>query len=234
MIAVFVNTAAVLVGSFIGLLCKRGIPNKMVEAVMLGLGLCTVYIGISGALSGENTLVLIISMVLGAILGTALDLDQKLNRMGTWIETKFPAQSDGSNVALAFVTSSLLFCIGAMTFVGALNAGLTGDYEMLFTKAVLDLVSSAMLAASLGFGVIFAAIFVFLFEGAIVLFAQFLAPILIDAVIAEITCVGSVIILALGVNLIGITKIKVTNYLPAIFFAPFIYWGLEKVMAAIA
>ena len=90
------------------------------------------------------------------------------------------------------------------------------------------------LAASLGFGVIFAAIFVFLFEGAIVLLAQFLAPILIDAVIAEITCVGSVIILALGFNLIGITKIKVTNYLPAIFFAPFIYWGLEKVMAAIA
>lgn len=230
MFVVFVNTAAVLVGSVIGLLCKKGIPQKLADAVMLGIGLCTVYMGLSGALAGENTLVLILSMVLGALTGTALDLDGRIEAFGGFLGRRF-AKGSGGNVAQAFVTGCLLFCIGAMTMVGALNVGLSGDGQMLYTKSVLDLISSMMLAASLGVGIVFSAAFVLLFEGSLVLLAQFLAPLLVQSVIAEITCVGSVLILALGLNIIGVTKIKVSNYLPAIFFAPAVYWLMEKIMA---
>lgn len=223
MIGVIVNTVAVLVGSIIGLLCKKGIPARFSSAVMLGIGLCTLYIGISGSLSGENTIVAIFSIVLGAIVGTLIDLDGKLERLGKSLEGRF--QKPGSekvSVSEGFVTASLLFCIGAMTIVGSLNAGLTGDNEMLFTKSVLDFISSIMLSVSLGIGVLCSSVFVLVFQGAIVLLAQFLQPLLNDAAIAELTCVGSLLIIGLGLNLLGITKLKVANYLPAILFAPLI------------
>jgi len=117
-----------------------------------------------------------------------------------------------------------LFCVGAMSIVGSLNAGLSGDIKMLFTKSVLDLTASAMMSVSLGIGILFSALVVFVFEGAIVLLAQYLQPILTNSAIAEITCVGSLIIIALGLNIIGITKIKVANYLPAIVVAPILCW----------
>lgn len=224
MLGVLVNTATVIVGSLIGLIFKRGIPKKLTDAVMLGIGLCTIIIGISGALKGENTLVLIGSIVLGAIAGTALDLDKHLNNLGELIGRRFKKQDGGVSAAEGFVTASLLFCIGAMTIVGSLNAGLTGDNRMIFTKSLLDLVSSCILSVSLGIGVIFAAVFVFVFQGAIVLLAQYLQPVLTASAINEITCAGSLIIIALGLNLIGLTKIKVANYLPAILIAPFLSW----------
>ncbi|WP_291635199.1 DUF554 domain-containing protein [Clostridium sp.] len=225
MIGVLVNTATVIIGSFVGLLCKEGIPKKYTDAVMLGIGLCAIYIGIAGALKGENTLVLIISIVIGSIIGTWLDIDRQVNALGAWIGTHFKKSSDNSaTVAEGFVTGCLLFCIGAMTIVGSLNSGLTGDNEMLFTKSLLDLISSAMLSISLGIGVLFSAAFVFVFEGSIVLLAHFLQPILTNAAIAEITCAGSIMIIALGMNIVGITKIKVANYLPAIIIVPILCW----------
>lgn len=229
MIGVLVNTAAVIIGSIIGLIFKKGIPDKYIDGVMLGIGLCTVYIGVSGALKGENTLILIISIVIGSLIGTFFDIDGKLNSIGKWIETRFNKSNNEFSVAAGFVTASLLFCIGAMTIVGSLNAGLTGDYEMLYTKSLLDLISSIMLSVSLGIGVIFSAAFVFVFQGSIVLLAQYLQPILTDSSIAEITCAGSIIIIALGLNIIGITKIKVANYLPAIIVAPIISFILTLI-----
>ncbi len=225
MIGVLVNTATVIIGSLIGLLFKKSISRRFTDAIMLGIGLCTIYIGISGALEGENTLILILSIVLGAAMGTGLDIDKRINDLGDWIERRFK-KADGNSVSVAegFVTASLLFCIGAMTIVGSLNAGLTGDNEMLFTKSLLDLISSLILSVSLGIGVMFAAAFVFAFQGSIVLLAQSLQPILTDSAIAEITCAGSLLILALGLNLIGLTKIKVANYLPAIVVAPLLSW----------
>lgn len=225
MIGVLVNTATVIIGSLIGLLFKKSISRRFTDAIMLGIGLCTIYIGISGALEGENTLILILSIVLGAAMGTGLDMDKRINDLGDWIEKRFK-KADGNSVSVAegFVTASLLFCIGAMTIVGSLNAGLTGDNEMLFTKSLLDLISSLILSVSLGIGVMFAAAFVFVFQGSIVLLAQSLQPILTDSAIAEITCAGSLLILALGLNLIGLTKIKVANYLPAIVVAPLLSW----------
>lgn len=219
MLGVLVNTATVLLGSLIGLLFRKGIPEKIEQAVMTAIALCTLYIGIDGALAGENVLVLIFSMVLGAALGTLLDLDGGLARLGGFVERRF-RKEEGVSVAEGFITASLLFCVGAMTIVGSLNAGLRGDNSMLFTKSLLDLCSSMMLAASLGVGVLCSAVFVFLFQGALVLLSQVLAPLLSEAAIAEITCAGSLMIVALGLNLLGLSKIKVTNLLPAMLFAP--------------
>lgn len=220
MLGVLVNVGTVLIGSLVGLFLKRGIPEKVTEALMIGIGLCTVFIGISGALEGENTLVLILSMAIGTVIGTLLDIDKQLNRLAAYVEAQFKQKEGQVTVAEGFVTASLLFCVGAMTIVGSLQAGLTGDCEMLFTKATLDLVSSCVLAASLGIGVLLADIFVLVFQGGIVLLAGLVAPFLTDYAIGEMTCAGSVLIIALGLNLIGVTKIKVANYLPVIFIPP--------------
>ena len=224
MLGVIVNTLTVLLGSTVGLVFKKGIPEKVSRAVMLAIGLCTLYIGISGTLKGENTLVLILSMVFGAAVGTLLDLDGLISRLGGAVERRFSREGGHVSLAEGFVTASLLFCVGAMTIVGSLNAGLRGDNEMLYTKSLLDLISSCMLAVSLGAGVLFSSVFVFVFQGALVLLARVLAPALTDAAVAEITCAGSLLIVGLGLNLLGLTKLKVANYLPAILFAPLFVW----------
>ena len=220
MLGVLINVGTVLVGSLVGLFLKRGIPEKLTEALMIGIGLCTVFIGISGALQGENTLVLILSMAIGTVIGTLLDIDKQLNRLAACVEARFRQKDGQITVAEGFVTASLLFCVGAMTIVGSLQAGLTGDCEMLYTKATLDLISSCVLAASLGIGGLLADIFVFIFQGGLVLLAGLIAPFLTDYAIGEMTCAGSVLIIALGLNLIGVTKIKVANYLPVILIPP--------------
>lgn len=222
MLGVIVNTLTVLLGSSIGLFAKKGIPEKISQTVMFAVGLCTLYIGIDSALEGSNTIVLIVSIVLGTIVGSLIDIDDKINRLGSFFEGKM--KEEHGHIAEGFMTASLLFCVGAMTIVGSLNAGLTGDNEILFTKSCLDLISSCMLAATLGIGVMLAAIFVFGFQGMLVLLARLLQNVLTDtAVIAEITCVGGIMIIGLGLNLLGITKLKVANFLPAILFVPFAY-----------
>lgn len=218
MIGVLVNTLTVIVGSTIGLLFRKLIPEKWTDFIMKGIALCTLYIGIDGALAGTNTLVTIISIAVGALIGAALDLDEKLNRFASGLENRFKKEgSGGPTIAEGFVTASLLFCVGAMTIVGSLQAGLTGDNTMLYTKATLDFISSLIFAASLGIGVLFAAAFVLVFQGAIVLVAQAVSPFLTDYVVSEMTCAGSILIIALGLNILGVTNLKVMNFLPAIF-----------------
>lgn len=225
MTGVLVNTLTVIIGSTIGLIFKKGIPQRVSDAVMIGLGLCTIYIGIDGALNGENVLITIASMVIGSIIGTMSDIDLAITNLGQWVEKRFSkGNTKQVSIAEGFVTSSLLFCVGAMTINGSLNAGISGDNSLLYTKAMLDLFSSSMLAASLGIGVLFASAFVFGFQGLLVLLAGFLAPVLTASAIAEMTCAGSLIIIALGTNIIGITRIKIANYLPAIAIAPFLCW----------
>ena len=186
--------------------------------MMKGLGLCTLFLGIRGSLEGNNSLILIISLVVGALIGEGIDLDEKLNRFGKWLENKFKSK-DGDKVSIAegFVSASLLFCVGAMTVVGSLQSGLMGNHEMLFNKSMLDFVAAIIFASSMGIGVLFSAAFVLVYQGAITLAAQWVAPFLTDTIIAEMTCVGSVIIIGIGLNLLGITKLKVMNYVPAIF-----------------
>lgn len=228
MIGVLVNVATVLAGTLIGLLAKKGIPEKVEKTVMTGLGLCTMLIGIQGALREMQVLVLIFSIVLGGIAGGALDIDGWLGRSARRVENHFrKGKEGGPSLAEGFVSGTLLFCVGAMTIVGSFNAGLRGDNEMLFTKSLLDFFSSMMLAVSLGFGVGLSAIAVFVIQGGIVLFAGVLEPLLSEAMIAQIASVGSVMILGIGLNLAGIAKVKVANYLPAIVLAPFLCKAIE-------
>ena len=221
MLGVIVNVLAVLAGGGIGLLLKRGIPQRVSGAVMTAIGLCTLYIGISGSLTEPNVLVVIAAMVLGVLVGTLLDLDGRLNRLGDRLEKKAGKAGEGS-IAQGFVTASLLFCVGAMTVVGSLQSGLSGDNTLIFTKSTLDFISSMMLSASLGVGVVLAAGFVLVVQGGLVLLAGLLAPILSEAAIADLTCVGSLMIVALGLNLIKITKLKVADFLPALVISPLV------------
>lgn len=225
MLGVIVNTLTVILGSALGLLFKKGIPERVSAGVMTAIGLCTCYIGIDGVLEGSNTIVLIISMVLGTIVGELIDIDDKINRLGKYVEKKM-SRSDGKvSVAEGFVTASLLFCVGAMTIVGAMDAGLKGDNSVYFTKSILDLISSCMLASTLGIGVMFAAAVVLVFQGLLVLLAGLLQNVLTDAaIVAEITCAGSLMLIALGLNLTGLSKFKVANFLPALIFVPFVYY----------
>ena len=216
MLGTIVNTLAVAAGGAIGLLLKKGIPQKITDAVMQGLALCVIFMGISGALEGSKTLAMIVAMALGAVVGTLLDLDGRLNKLGDTIEAKMGPGGQG-RIATGFVTASLLYCVGALAIVGSLQSGLTGDNSMLYTKSMLDFISSIVLCASLGVGVILSAVTLFLYQGVITLLAQALAPILTDAVIAEMTCVGSLLIIGMGLNMLGVTKIKIMNYVPAIF-----------------
>lgn len=215
MIGVFANTATIIIGSIIGLLIKKGLSERIANAMTTATALAVVYIGIDGMLNGENTLILVLSMVIGGVIGTLLNLDGHLESLGNKIENKF--SNGNGKIAEGFVSATLLFCVGAMTIVGSLQSGLSGNHEMLFTKSILDLISSIVLASTLGWGVMLAAVSVFAIQGSIVLLAQAVEPFLSTSVIAEMTCAGSVLILALALNMLGITKIKLMNFVPAIF-----------------
>jgi uncharacterized membrane protein YqgA involved in biofilm formation len=226
---VLVNTLAVIIGSLLGLSLRRGIPEKITRAVMSAIGLCTLYLGISGALAGKNAIIAIVSLVLGAALGTWLDIDGAIRRLGDWVGLKLKRPDQpGKAIGEGFITASLLFCVGSMTIVGSLNAGLLNDHTMLFAKSVLDFISAIMLSVSLGVGVLLSAAFVLIFQGAIVVLAQFLRPVLNSAAIAEMSCVGGILVLAVGLNLLNITKIKAADLLPALIFAPLIVFLLAQ------
>lgn len=215
MLGTIVNTLAILAGCAIGLLLKRGINEKVTDAIMKGISLCVIYIGIDGMLEGSKTLAVIIAMALGAAIGTLLDLNGKMEKLGKMIEGRI---SNGvAGIAQGFVTASLIYCVGAMAVVGSLQSGLNGDHSMLYTKALLDSISAMVLTASLGAGVGLSAASVFVYQGALTLLAGLIAPVLSDAVVAEMTCVGSILIAALGLNMLGVVKLKVMDYVPAIF-----------------
>ena len=162
---VIVNTITVLIGSGVGLLLKKGIPERLNKAIMTAIGLCTIAIGVTGIMKGQNQLVMILSMVFGTIVGTLIDIDKRLESLGDKLAKKSNAQEN--TFSQGFVTASLLFCVGAMTIVGSMNAGISGDNQMLYTKSVLDLISSSMLASSLGFGVMCASGFVLCITAAV-------------------------------------------------------------------
>ena len=214
-----VNTIAVVLGAAIGLLLKKALPKKLGEALVTGVGLCVLYIGVEGTLKCQNPLVMIISMVLGTIVGTLLDLDGKIHRLGEKVEKKFDKNANGkSTFGAAFVQSFLLFCVGAMTVTGAMESGLTGDNTTLFAKSVLDFVSSIIYASTMGAGVFLSAPALFVYQGAITLVSAAAGNVLTGYMIAEMTAVGSLLIVGIALNMLGITKLKLMDYIPAIFF----------------
>ncbi len=223
MLGTIVNTGAILIGSIVGLFLKGGISKRFDEAIMKALGLSVLFIGISGSLKSTDTLLLIISLIIGVIIGETIDLDKALNQLGEKIEAYYKKGGKGGSIAEGFVSASLLFCIGSMAIVGSIQSGLEGNHEMLFVKSMLDGITSIIYTASMGIGVAFSAVAVFLYQGAITLGAGFLGNVLTEVQITNIGAIGSVVIMALGLNMLQITKIKVANFLPALFI-PMIYY----------
>lgn len=220
MLGNIVNTTAIVIGSIIGMLFRGKIANRFNDSIMKGVGLGVLLIGILNALEVENMILVLISLALGTLIGEAIHIEKKLENLGTYIQGKTKAKGDG--ITRSFVTSSLLFCVGSMAIIGSLESGLQGNHQTLFAKAILDGISSIIFTSSIGFGVIFSAIPVFIYQGAIVLAANFLKPYLITTVIANMTAVGGLLIIGLGINMLELGKIKVGNMLPSIFI-PLIY-----------
>ncbi len=223
LLGTLVNTFAIILGSLIGLGLTR-IPERIKTTVTFSMGLTVVILGIQMGFKSQHTLILIGSLAVGSVIGEWIDLEEKLNRVGLWIEKKLqraggPAKTKG-NVAVGFVTATLVFVVGAMGIVGALDSGLSGDHRVLFTKAMLDGFFSLIFATQFGIGVIFSAIPVFLYEGAIALAATLIVKLVPDPLmkqfLTEITGVGGVMILAIGLNMLNVTKIKTANMLPGI------------------
>ena len=213
-----VNSAAIILGGSIGLALKKGLSDRIASAVMNALALCVLYIGVSGILKGENILITILSMVFGTLVGEWIDLDKKINQLGDEIESRVSSENKEHSVSNGFVTASLLFCVGAMAIVGALQSGLTGNHDTLFAKSLIDGIAAIVMASSLGIGVLLSAGLILVYEGGITLFANVLAPLLTDSVINEMTCVGSLLIVGLALNMLKLTNLKIMNYAPAVFF----------------
>lgn len=214
-----VNGVAIIIGGIIGVFLRSGLPERLANSLMSALGLCVFYIGISGLFSGDNMMSIILSMVFGTLLGEGFDLNRKVNAFGNRLEMKFAAQSKGKTVPIAqgFVTASLIVCVGAMGIVGSMQSGLANDHSTLFAKALLDGIVCIILASTLGIGVALSGFVIILYEGSLAVFASFLAPLLTETVINDLTSVGSLLIIALSMNMLKITDIKVMNLAPAVF-----------------
>jgi uncharacterized protein len=212
-----VNCGLIIVGSLIGKFLNR-IPEKMKETVMHGIGLTVVVLGLQMALTTENFLIVILSIVFGAMMGEYFAWEDKLNTLGIWLEKRI-GKGEGS-IAQGFVTATLIFVIGAMAILGALDSGIRGNHDILYTKGIIDGFTAFILTTTLGIGVIFSAIPVLLYEGLIASFAtqinSIVPPELMDQFITEMTAAGGAMILALGLNLMGLTKIRVANLLPGV------------------
>lgn len=228
-----VNAGAVIVGGLAGTVIKKGLPERYKNIVMQAIGLSVLFIGISGALQGiykvlgngsldrQFIMTMIFSLVIGGVIGELINIESKLERLGSWFQSRF--SKNGGNFAEGFVTASLVYCVGAMAIVGSLEDGLTGNPKTLFAKSILDGVSSVVFGATMGYGVPFSAIPILIYQGAITLLAGFVKPWLTDAVTAQMSLIGSILIFGIGINLLEIKKIKVGNLLPAIFL-PVVYF----------
>lgn len=228
MLGTVVNTLAIIAGSLIGLLFRRGIPERVNQTVVHAIGLSVILIGIRGALGTDDLLIVILSLAFGAILGELMDIEKALEQTGKWIGRKLSVTGDG--MAKGFVTASLVFCVGAMAIVGSLESGLSGNHQTLFAKSVLDGVTSIVFTSTLGFGVIFSAVPVFLYQGSITLAADVAKPLLSPGVVQQISAVGGLLIAAIGINLLQMARIRVGNLLPAIVM-PLLY-ALIRIMFA--
>lgn len=212
-----VNFILVIIGSLLGLLFRKGLPERITNALMTGMAFCVLYIGITGLFEKDaNILVIIVCMAVGTIIGELLDLDKQINRLGTFVQKKIAKSNQKGNIADGFVTATLLFCVGAMTIVGSIDSGINGDNSTLYSKSIIDCVAALALTSSMGIGVIFAAVSALVIEGGLTLLANVVAPILSDYIIAQMSVIGSLLIIALALNMLKITKIKVMNFVPAI------------------
>lgn len=238
-IGTIVNAAAVVGGCAIGLFFKKLISDKMNTTLMQALALCTIAIGLVGivqggvevakeGLSSRYTLVMILSMVTGTFIGETADIEKRLDSLGDFFQKKVASGGEG-DFSRGFVTATLTVCVGAMAIVGSLNDGLLHDPSVLYAKSVLDFVICIIFASTLGIGAMFSAIPLFLYQGGITLFAGFLEPLLTDAAVAQMTLIGSVLIMGIGFNFVYKPRLRLANMLPAVFI-PVIWYALSAII----
>ncbi len=218
MVGVLINVATILVGGAIGLALRGGIPQRVRDTVMQGLGLCVLLVGLLNAVKTADVMAVIICMVVGALLGEWIDIEKRLARLGVRAEKLFTkAGAKGGTFVQGFMTASLVYCVGAMAVIGSLESGLSGNHSTLIAKGIMDGVSAVFFAAALGPGVLLSAAAILLYQGFIALGAGLIAPALTDPMVLEMSAVGGLIIVGIGVNLLGMAKIRVGNLLPAVF-----------------
>ncbi|HBC91638.1 MAG TPA: DUF554 domain-containing protein [Pelotomaculum sp.] len=225
-----VNAVSIILGSVLGLLFKKGIPERYGQTIMQGLGLAVLLVGVSMSLQTKQVLVVVLSLVLGAVTGEFLNIEGGLARLGKWLEAKVGGAA--GEVGRAFVTASLIFCVGAMAIMGSIEDGLNHNPRILFIKSALDGVSSVVFASTMGLGVAFSAIPVLLYQGSITLLAWTVKDYLGPAVISEMTATGGLLILGIAFNMLNITEIKIGNLLPAIFYAIPLAMLIPKIIPA--
>lgn len=231
MIATIVNALAILGGSFTGLLFRDKIKQSYLDAVLAGLALCIAMVGIRSALASENTLCMIICMVVGILIGELLHIEDRLNGLGDVLKKKLVKGQANSQFTEGFVSATLLFGVGSMAILGSLEAGIHHDYSIIFSKSVMDGLIAISFAATMGIGVAFSSIAIFLYQGLLTILAGLLAPLLSEAVIAEMSGVGGLMILGIAINMLGVLgerQIHIGNMLPAIvlpvFYLPLAHW----------
>jgi uncharacterized membrane protein YqgA involved in biofilm formation len=241
MLGPLVNAIVVVICSLAGCFVIKGIPQRLEDTIKQAAGLAIIFIGIRGAMDNQNILLLIVSMIAGAVIGELIDIDKHMNRFGKWAEKKLgmdkpevatiavasqdaSASTDtaqlknpGHSFSKGFVSASILFCTGSMSIVGSLQSGLQGNHETLFAKSILDGTMSLVFGASMGIGVAFSSFTILVYQGAIVLASQAISRFLNPDIIREMSAVGSLIIAGIGFNFLGIKEIKVANLIPAVF-----------------
>jgi len=232
-IGTVVNALSIIVGALVGIIIKTGLPKRLKEIIMQAIGLSVIIIGLSGTLQGiyyvehqgklgsEHIMLLIFSLIIGGVWGEIINIEEKLEKMGGWFQNRL-SQKEG-NFAQGFITASLMYCVGAMAIVGALEDGLAGDPSILFSKSILDGVTAVIFAASMGPGVALSALPVLVYQGGITLLSGAIKPLLTEIVISQTSLVGSVLIMAIGLNLLELKRIRVGNLLPAVFIPLFYY-----------
>lgn len=232
MLAVFVNCFAVIIGSLIGLLFSKRISSKMTSVIQDGAGIITVILGLQMAFQFQNVIYLSLSLLLGGLSGTFFDLDGKILGIGNSIEKLLAKgkknsdsrndvpglQENSKNFGAAFLNASCLFCVGAMSILGSFDAGIKGDYTIIFTKSILDGFMAITFAASMGIGTLFSFVVILVYQGLLTLLSTFLQPFATEQLLAELTGCGGAMIIMIGINLLGLKKIKTANYLPALLF----------------
>ena len=223
MIGTLFNTVAILLGTAVGLLARRSLNDRLKDTVVQGEGLCVILIGLSSALQTADTMCVIICIVVGGLLGSAVNIERRLGQLGGVLEKRFAAGQQEGSIARGFVSASLIYCVGAMAIVGAMDSGLRGDHSTLIAKSMLDGVTSIFLAGSMGIGVGLSAFAVLIYQGLIAILAGWLEPLLTAPIITEMGAVGGLLICGIGLNMIyDEHHIPVGNMLPAIFL-PMIY-----------
>lgn len=222
MLAVFVNCGAVILGSVIGLLFAKKFTEELSDMIQTACGIITMVLGMQMAFKYDNIVYLALSLILGAIVGYALDIDGAILNLGKKLEKLTKKDSSGanpnSNFAYAFLNSSVLFCVGAMAIVGSFEAGVNHNYTTIFTKSILDGFMAISFTAAMGIGTVFSIISIFVYQGALTLLSSFLQPYVSDILIQELSACGGAIIIMIGINLLGLKKIKTANFLPALLF----------------